>query len=270
MRMLNEPSFYGIKVFNDIDFNTIIPLINWKMYFSAWDLRPSLYTEIHKNLENDSRILLNKIIEKQMLKAAAVIGFFKVQRVEDSLLVLNEVGNEIAKLHFLRQQTPSESGNYLSMADFFNPQKKDFIGIFAATTGLGIEKAKEEFAKENDDYSTIMLGLLADRLVEALVEKLHIDILNSSGIRAAPGYPASPDHTEKATIWKLLEPQKNIGLELTENYVMNPAASECGYFVANPKSFYFKLGKIADDQLEDYAKRKGMSIEYLKKYLIVN
>jgi len=261
------PPFRGLRIFENVDLNSLIPLINWKMYFSAWDLRPSQYTEAHKNLESDSRVLLKEIVDKGLLRAAAVVGFFEVQRVGDSLSVLDKAGGEMLKLHFLRQQKPDENGNYLSMADFFNPKEKDFIGIFACTAGLGANEAQKKFIEKNDDYSGIILGLLADRLAESLAEKLHRDILGGIGIRAAPGYPASPDHTEKATIWKLLEPEKNIGLLLTENYAMKPVASECGYFAANPKSRYFKLGKIGEDQLTDYASRKGMAVEELRKWL---
>jgi 5-methyltetrahydrofolate--homocysteine methyltransferase len=261
------PPFLGLKIFSDVDLNSIISLLDWKMYFCAWDLRPSQYTETHKNLERDSRELLKEIIDKKLLRAAAVAGFFEVQRIGDSLLVFGKDGKEAAKLHFLRQQKASEDGIYLSMADFFNPREKDFIGLFAATAGLGAKEAEQKFIRNNDDYSAIMLGLLADRLAEALTEKLHRDILGGIGIRAAPGYPASPDHTEKTTIWKLLSPEKNIGLSLTENYVMNPTASECGYFAANPKSCYFKLGKIGEDQLKDYALRKGMEVEKISNFL---
>jgi len=260
------PPFLGLKIFGDVDLNSIVPLIDWKMYFCAWDLRPSQYTETHKNLEQDSRLLLKDIISKKLLRAAAVVGFFEVQRIGDSLLVLDEDAKEIAKLHFLRQQKASENGIYLSMADFFNPREKDFIGLFATTAGLGAKEAEQKFIRDNDDYSAIMLELLADRLAEALTEKLHKDILGGVGIRAAPGYPASPDHTEKATIWKLLSPEK-IGISLTENYVMNPTASECGYFSANPGSRYFKLGKIGDDQLADYALRKGMDVKEISSFL---
>jgi 5-methyltetrahydrofolate--homocysteine methyltransferase len=262
------PPFLGLKNFSDVDLNSIAPLIDWRMYFCAWDLRPSQYTETHKNLESDSRALLKEIIDKKLLRGAAVVGFFEVQRMGDSLLIFDKEGCEVAKLHFLRQQKAGENGIYLSMADFFNPKEKDFIGLFAATAGLGADEAKEYFIDKNDDYSAIMLSLLADRLAEALTEKLHRDILGGVGIRAAPGYPASPDHTEKATIWKLLEPEKNTGISLTENYAMSPTASECGYFAANPGSCYFKLGKIGEDQLEDYARRKGMDAGELKKWLI--
>jgi len=265
---MTAPPFWGLRIFENVDLNSMIPLINWKMYFSAWDLRPAQYTEVHKNLESDSRILLKEIVDKELLKAAAIVGFFEVQRIGDSLSVLDKAGSEVLKLHFLRQQKPDENGNFLSMADFFNPKEKDFIGLFACTAGLGASEAEKKFIEKNDDYSAIILGLLADRLAEALAEKLHRDILGGIGIRAAPGYPASPDHTEKAAIWKLLEPEKNIGLSLTENYAMNPVASECGYFAANPKSRYFKLGKIGEDQLVDYASRKGMAVEVLRKWLL--
>lgn len=251
------PPFLGLKVFNDVDLNTLIPLINWRMYFAAWDLRPAQYTEAHKNLENDTRILLKEIVDKKMLKAAAVVGFFNVQRNGDDVYT-----NDVA-LHFLRQQTPP----YLSIADFFHPTQPDFIGLFAATAGLGAKEAEQRFRDNNDDYSAIILGLIADRLAEALTEKLHRDLLNGVGIRAAPGYPASPDHTEKATIWKLLSPEQNIGISLTENYVMNPAASECGYFAAHPQSSYFKVGPVGEDQLADYAMRKGMPVEAIRRYI---
>ena len=257
------PPFFGLKVFEDVDFASLVPLIDWKMYFSAWDLRPSQYSQAHKDLESDSRVLLRRVQEEKLLRAAAVAGFFEVEREEDSLLVLPSG----VKLHFLRQQKANENGVFLSMADFFNPKAKDFIGLFACTAGLGASEAQKKFEKDSDDYSAIMLGLLADRLAEALTEKLHRDLLGGVGIRAAPGYPASPDHTEKATIWKLLEPEKNIGLCLTESYVMNPVASECGYFAAHPKSFYFKIGKTGEDQLADYAKRKGMAVEELRRFV---
>ncbi|MDR1812904.1 MAG: hypothetical protein LBQ87_08765 [Candidatus Fibromonas sp.] len=265
--MVSKPPFLGLKILGDVDLNSVIPLINWRMYFSAWDLRPAQYTEAHKDLEHDSRILLREIVDKKLLRAAAVVGFFEVQRIEDSLSVLDKKGDELAKLHFLRQQKALEGENFLSMADFFNPKEKDFIGLFAATAGLGANEAEKSFREQNDDYSALILGLLADRLAEALAEKLHRDILGGIGIRAAPGYPASPDHTEKAAIWKLLSPEKNIGISLTENYAMNPVASECGYFAAHPKSRYFKVGKIGEDQLADYAKRKGMAAEELRKWI---
>ncbi len=262
--MASKPPFLGLKILSDVDLNSVIPLINWRMYFSAWDLRPAQYTEAHKNLESDSRILLKEIVDKKLLRAAAVVGFFEVQRIQDSVSVLDKDGGELAKLHFLRQQTAAKGEPLLSMADFFNPKEKDFIGLFAATAGLGANETEKKFIDQNDDYSALILGLLADRLAEALAEKLHRDILGGIGIRAAPGYPASPDHTEKATIWKLLSPEKNIGISLTENYAMNPVASECGYFAAHPKSRYFKVGKIGEDQLADYAMRKGMTVEELK------
>jgi 5-methyltetrahydrofolate--homocysteine methyltransferase len=264
------PPFFGVRVFNDMDLESIAPLIDWKMYFAAWDLRPSQYLEAHRDLERDSKILLKELTEKKLIRAASVAGFFEVQRIGDSLSVLGADGREIAKLHFLRQQRASEGGYFLSLADFFNPHGKDFIGLFAATAGLGVEALKRKFSESNDDYSAIMLGLLADRLAEALSEKLHRDLLGAAGIRAAPGYPASPDHTEKSTIWKLLEPEKNIGLHLTENYAMTPAASECGYFAAHPGSRYFKLGAIGEDQLADYAARKGMAVGELKRWLVVS
>ena len=174
--------FLGLKIFNDMDLNSIIPIIDWKMYFKAWDLRPAQYTEAHKNLESDSRALLKDIVEKKMLRASAVVGFFEVQRVGDSLSVLDKGGNELAKLHFLRQQLAVEGSPLLSMADFFNPEKKDFIGLFACTAGLGAQDAQRQFTDSHDDYSAIMLGLLADRLAEALTEKLHRDILGGVGI----------------------------------------------------------------------------------------
>ena len=264
------PPFLGIKIFSDIDLNSIIPLIDWKMYFCAWDLRPSQYSEIHKNLESDTRILLKEIMEKKMLRAAAVVGFFEVQRIGDSLRVLDKEAKEMARLHFLRQQKANENGVCLSLADFFNPKENDFIGLFATTAGLDANKAEKTFEENNDDYSAIIFRLLADRLAEALTENLHRSILGGLGIRAAPGYPASPDHTEKNTIWQLISPDKNIGIALTENYAMNPVASECGYFVAHPQSHYFKLGKIGEDQLEDYALRKGMAATEIKKWLAGN
>jgi len=249
-----------LRIFNDVDLNSIIPLINWRMYFAAWDLRPAQYTEAHKDLEKDTHILLKEIVDKKLLKAAAIVGFFKVQRTGDTLDVF---APQVTQIHFLRQQQPP----YMSIADFFHPTQPDFIGLFAATAGLGATEAKQKFRDKNDDYSAIILGLLADRLAEAFTEKLHRDILGGVGIRAAPGYPASPDHTEKATVWKLLSPEQNIGISLTESYVMNPTASECGYFAAHPQSSYFKVGPIGEDQLADYAMRKGMPVEEIRQHI---
>ncbi|GHV15700.1 hypothetical protein AGMMS49938_14750 [Fibrobacterales bacterium] len=259
------PPFLGIKVFREINIAEIVPLINWKMYFTAWDLQASLYTEEHRKLEEDSRIILKEIVERKLLKANAVAGFFEVRRKEDSLTVLTSGATE--SLHFLRQQTAQEGKPFLSIADFFNPREIDYIGLFAATAGIGADELANEFREKNDDYSAFIVRLLADRLAEALTEKLHRDILGGVGIRAAPGYPACPDHTEKATIWKLLEPEKNAGIFLSENYAMIPVASECGYFILHPQSNYFKIGKIGEDQLQDYAKRKGMNAEELRKWI---
>ena len=204
---------------------------------------------------------------------------------------MKSVEDVIAKLHTIRQEIKKSTGQpNIALSDFIAPREEgvcDYIGMFAITAGIGIEKLIEEYEKEHDDYKVIMVKAIADRLAEAFAELMHEKVRTDlwgygidekltnedlikekyAGIRPAPGYPAQPDHTEKLTIWKLLDVEKKTGISLTENLAMYPAASVCGIFIAHPESKYFTVGKISKEQVEDYASRKGMTIEEAEKWL---
>jgi 5-methyltetrahydrofolate--homocysteine methyltransferase len=261
------PPLFGIYEWPAVKVSTVAPLIDWKMYFSALSLRPSLCTPAHQEVRADSLRLLEAMEGRLGLRA--VYGFWPVERRGDDLAVFSFDAPEkqIATLYFLRQQNAKEGEPCLSVADFFNPHARDRIGLFATTAGLGLEEILDEFRQKNDDYSAILAQLLADRLAEALTESLHRALTGGQGVRMAPGYPASPDHAEKATIWKLLEPDQHIGVSLSETFVMQPVASECGYLVTHPASRYFNIGPIGADQLSDYARRKGQSESEVRKWI---
>ena len=312
------PNFLGTKVFNDYSIEEISSFIDWTPFFISWEMKGS-YPKILKDpirgveaqkLFDEAQSMLKKIIEERWISANAVIGIYPAHSVGDDIEVLDLDGTEVkAKFHTLRQQS-KKSNNIpnVALADFIQPKKNlalsvnenntstnnsnhssdmDFIGAFAVTTGIGMEKWIEKFEKEHDDYSSIMLKALADRLAEAFAELMHAKVrtelwayaTNESlskeeiikekyqGIRPAPGYPAQPDHTEKITIWKLLDVEKNTGITLTEHLAMYPTSSVSGLYFANPNSYYFGLGKITSDQIADYSKRKGMTVEEVEKWL---
>jgi 5-methyltetrahydrofolate--homocysteine methyltransferase len=241
-------------------------------------------------LFNDAQAMLNKIIQENWLTANGVIGLFKANSNGDDIEVYDEGQNVIAKFHTIRQQTqkPDKMPN-IALSDFIAPKglKDDYIGGFAVTTGIGIEKWIEKFEKEHDDYSSIMLKALADRLAEAFAELIHAkirtdwwgyasnenlsaeEIIKESyqGIRPAPGYPAQPDHTEKPTLFKLLNVEQNTGITLTESMAMYPTAAVSGLYLSHQESHYFSVGKIAKDQVIDYANRKGISVEEAERWL---
>ncbi len=234
-------------------------------------------TQRAKELYDDARKLLHEIIEKRLLQARAVYGFWPAHRAGDDIVLPN------ATLHTLRQQQETTTGQNLALADFIAPSG-DFVGGFAVTAGIGVEELVARFQRDHDDYNSIMTKALADRLAEALAEKLHRDVRRAwyapeesltpdelvaekyRGIRPAPGYPASPDHTEKRTLFNLLGAEK-LGIELTESFAMSPAASVSGLYFAHPRSRYFALGKIGRDQIEDYAARKNMPITDVERWL---
>ena len=250
--------------------------------------------EESKKLFNDAQSLLRRIIDEKWLEARAVIGFFPANSInDDDIELYNENENREVKavLHSLRQQRQKAPGqsNY-SLTDFIAPKdsaKEDYIGAFAVTAGIGIEKYVKKFEKDLDDYNAIMLKALADRLAEALAERMHErvrkefwgyaatekldgeDLISEKyqGIRPAPGYPACPEHTEKKTLFEILDAEKNTGMMLTESYSMYPAASVSGWYFSHPESRYFGLGQISKDQVEDYAERKGMNIEEAERWL---
>ncbi len=291
-----KPNFIGTKVFDDYPLEEIAALIDWTPFFISWEMKGS-YPKILKDptrgaeatkLFNDAQQMLQRIIKEKWLTAKAVIGIYPAKANQDDILVFDESNKtQIVTFYTLRQQTlkPSEQKN-IALADFVKPEN-DFIGVFALTTGFGIEKWIEKFEKDHDDYSSIMLKALADRLAEAFAELMHKKVRTEiwgyakdeklsneeiikekyQGIRPAPGYPAQPDHTEKITLWKLLDVEKNTGIVLTESLAMVPTAAVSGLYFADPDSTYFSVGKIEKDQITDYAKRKNMKVEEVERWL---
>ena len=239
--------------------------------------------------------MLKKIIDEKRLTAKSIFGIFPANSVnDDDIEIYDESGNPISKFLTLRQQLKKSDGKeYLALADFIAPKdsrKQDFVGAFCVTTGFGTKELAKIYYDKLDDYNAIMVKALADRLAEAYAEYLHHKIRTEiwgyasdenldneelisekyKGIRPAPGYPACPDHLEKQTIWDLLKVQENIGVELTESLAMFPTASVSGYYFGNPKAKYFGVGKIKEDQLSDYAKRKNIDVELARKWLNPN
>ncbi len=271
----------GVRVLEDVPLDEIAPFIDWAPFFQTWELRgryPQILEEPRaKELFDDAQKLLREIIEKRLLKARAVYAIWPAQREGDDILVPG------ARFHTLRQQQETTTGENLALADFVAPSG-DFIGGFAVTAGIGVEELVAHFQKDHDDYNSIMTKALADRLAEALAEKLHRDVRREwyakdeqlthdelvaekyRGIRPAPGYPACPDHTEKGTLFALLGAEK-LGIHLTESFAMMPAAAVSGFYFAHPQSRYFAVGKIGKDQVEDYAKRKGMTLAEAERWL---
>jgi 5-methyltetrahydrofolate--homocysteine methyltransferase len=287
------PSFLGTKVFDDYSIEELSKYIDWTPFFSTWQLKgrfPQIFNdsfvgEEAKKLYDDAQAMLQDIIKGGWLKAKGVIGFYPASSKEDDVEIL--VNDEKVMLHNLRQQNKKGAGlpNFC-LSDFISP-KEDFIGAFAVTAGIGIEEHLKRFEAEHDDYKSIMLKALADRLAEAFAERMHERVRKEFwaynceeklsneelidekylGIRPAPGYPACPDHTEKETLFNVLKAEEKTGMFLTESFAMYPAASVSGWYFAHPLSTYFGLGKIAEDQVLDYAIRKGMDKESVEKWL---
>lgn len=297
--VINQPKFLGNHVFEDFDLNELVPYIDWTPFFHTWELKGS-YPKIFDNktigqeaqkLFDDAQKLLSKIVNKKLLKAKGVIGFYPANSIEDDILLEANNGKSLVTIHTLRQQTKKAANEpYYALADFIAPKEtgiQDYFGGFAVTAGIGIEKLIDEFEKNHDDYNAIMVKALADRLAEAFAEKMHELVRKNYwayaneeklsneelikekyiGIRPAPGYPACPDHTEKRTLFDLLEAEKNTGMKLTESFAMYPAASVSGFYFAHPQATYFGLGRINKDQVADYAKRKKTTIEEIEKWL---
>ena len=280
----SPPPFTGVRVLEDVPLAELEPLIDWTPFFQTWELRgryPQILDEPRaKELYDDALELLREIVGKRLLKARAVYGIWPAKRDGDDVIVPG------ATFHTLRQQQETTTGQNLALADFVAPSG-DYVGGFAVTAGIGVDELVARFQKDHDDYNSIMTKALADRLAEALAEKLHRDLrrewyakdetLTSEeliaekyrGIRPAPGYPACPDHTEKRTLFALLDAE-NLGMHLTESYAMTPAASVSGMYFAHPQAKYFSVGKIGRDQVEDYARRKGMDVSEVERWLSPN
>lgn len=295
------PKQPGITALDDYPLEKLVPYIDWTPFFHSWEMKgsyPKILNDAERGTEaqklfNDAQQMLKKLIEEKWLRARGVIGLWPANASGDDITVYtDETRTEAAaKFHSIRQQTrkPAAQAN-VALADFVAPAasgKKDYIGGFAVTTGIGIDAKVAEFEAQHDDYSAIMLKALADRLAEAFAEHLHERVRKEfwgyapaeqfsneeligeaySGIRPAPGYPAQPDHTEKLTLFSLLNAEENSGITLTESLAMLPTAAVSGLYIAHPESHYFGVGKIRKDQVEDYAKRKGWSIEEAERWL---
>jgi 5-methyltetrahydrofolate--homocysteine methyltransferase len=294
------PKFTGTRVFENYPLEELVPYIDWTPFFQTWELRGS-YPRIledkvvgdeARKLFDDAKALLKRIVDNKLLTAKAVIGFWPAQTVGDDI-VLDVEGKEVV-IHTLRQQAEKTDGNpYYALSDFIAGKETgvpDYFGGFALTTGIGCDELVAEFEANYDDYNSIMAKALADRLAEAFAERMHElvrkdywgyaseehlsneDLIKEEyeGIRPAPGYPACPEHTEKGTLFALLDAENKIGLHLTESYAMYPTAAVSGFYFAHPQSKYFGLGKITKDQIEDYALRKDMSIEEAERWLSPN
>ena len=300
-----RPRFTGTKVFDNISLDTLRSYIDWMPFFNAWEFHgkfPQILSDetvgdAARSLFSDASVMLDKIIKENWLQARAVIGFFPANSVDhDDILVYGDEArkDEIIRLCHLRQQRGKPDGHAQNcLADYIAPADcgaEDYIGGFAVTAGIGIDEHVKRFEADKDDYSSIILKALADRLAEALAEYMHETVRQDHwgydrkeslsneqliaeeyrGIRPAPGYPACPDHTEKGRLWELLDAENSIGLQLTDSYAMFPTAAVSGFYYSHPDSKYFSVGKIARDQVESFAERKGMTIDEAERWLAPN
>lgn len=300
---IKGPAFLGNKVLENFPLKQLIPYIDWTFFFHQWDI-PGRYPKIFddpvkgdeaKKLYDDAQKMLERIVQKNMLKANAVFGFYPANSDADDICLYDTQGKtEWSRFCLLRnQRIKTDNTANLCLSDFIMPKeenRKDYIGLFAVTAGLGAEKWVKEFKDAGNDYDVIMLKILADRLAEAFAELLHEkvrreywgyaaneklsndDILHERyrGIRPALGYPSLPDHTLKKTLFEVLDAEKNAGIELTESFMMVPQAAVCGLYIAHPESKYFDVQKISQGQVQDYAVRCNISIEEAEKRLSQN
>lgn len=297
-----KPNFIGVKQI-ELDLKELLPYIDWTPFFRSWELHgkyPKILTdevvgEAATKLFEEATQMLNQIIKQKWLTAKGILGIFPANQVnDDDIQLYSESGEELEKFLTLRQQSQKTKGApNIALADFIAPKdsgQQDYMGAFCVSTGFGVDEISEKFVKNLDDYNSIMIKALADRLAEAFAEYLHKKVRTEiwgydqseqltneelikesyKGIRPAPGYPACPDHLEKRTIWSLLKVEERIGVKLTDSLAMWPASSVSGYYFANPKSRYFGLGKIKEDQVADYAKRRGIPVEEAAKWLSPN
>ena len=294
-----EPSFTGDRVFDPVPLEEIVPYIDWTPLFHAWELK-GIYPQIldrpevgprARELFDDAQELLAEIVREKWLTARAVIGFFPANSVGDDIEVYGDGSRSrlLGVFHTLRQQGVRPEGEHnFALADFIAPEasgRRDYLGLFAVTAGIGAEELAAKFASQQDDYNAIMSKALADRLAEALAERMHLrarqywgfgedeqlscqELIREKyrGIRPAPGYPACPDHTEKHLLFSLLQAER-LGMQLTENLAMHPAASVSGFYFSHPASRYFAVGKIGRDQAIDYHRRKGMELKEVERWL---
>jgi 5-methyltetrahydrofolate--homocysteine methyltransferase len=296
-----KPTFTGTRIFRTYDVAELVPYIDWTPFFQTWELRgrfPAILDdpeqgEAARQLYEDARAMLAQIVRDRWFDPKAVIGFWPANAEGDDIRLYTGESrqDELATFFTLRQQLRHREGRaHLALADFVAPRtsgKSDYLGGFVVTAGAKEEEIATRFAKANDDYRSILVKALADRIAEALAERMHErvrrefwayapdenltndDLVSGDyrGIRPAPGYPAQPDHTEKATLFRLLEAERRIGVKLTESYAMWPGASVSGLYFSHPEAHYFGVAKIERDQVEDYAARKGMNIADTERWL---
>jgi 5-methyltetrahydrofolate--homocysteine methyltransferase len=298
-----SPGFVGTRNLPAFPLNELLPYVDWTPFFHAWELKGTYprilehpdHGKAARDLYAAAQHLLAEIVDKSLLHAFGVYGFFPANSDGDDVIVWEDASRrrELARFHFLRQQAArSDTDPLLSLSDFVAPVESglvDSIGAFAVTTGIGLPALLKKYEADHDDYSAILAKSLADRLVEAFAECLHLrariewgygrderptldDLLHERyrGIRPAPGYPACPDHSEKATLWRLLDVENAASIRLTENFAMHPAASVSGIYFAHPEARYFPVGKIGRDQVEDYARRKGIPVDEAERWLRSN
>ena len=294
------PSFLGRHVLRSFPLNLIVPYIDWSPFFMAWELRgkyPGILSDSQVGIEarklfDDAQKLLRRIVEEKLVTAHAVYGFFPANADGDDIVVFTDEtrSREVLRFVMLRQQWEREGQtSFRSLADYVAPTGSglaDYAGAFALTAGHGLDQLVGRFEGEHDDYSAIMAKALADRLAEGFAELLHErarrewgygaseklskdDLIAEKyrGIRPAAGYPSCPDHTEKGTLWRLLDVEEAAQIGLTENYAMGPAASVSGWYFAHPAARYFAVDFLTRDQVEDYARRKGMSVQEIERWL---
>jgi 5-methyltetrahydrofolate--homocysteine methyltransferase len=298
-----KPSFLGAKAFTDYPLAELVPYIDWTPFFQTWELA-GRYPAILKDnkvgaeaqkLFNDAQDMLKRLVAEKWVRASGVVGFWPANSAGDDITLFTDETrkHELATLYTLRQQIARDPGRdraHTALADFVAPKETglaDYVGGFAVTTGLGEEEAIAKHVKATDDYSRILAKALCDRLAEAFAERMHARVRRElwgyapdeklsnddmilekyRGIRPAPGYPAQPDHTEKGTLWRIMDVEKAAGIELTESYAMWPGAAVSGIYLAHPESHYFGVGKVERDQVEDYAARKGWTIAETERWL---
>ncbi|HEY4203662.1 MAG TPA: methionine synthase, partial [Xanthobacteraceae bacterium] len=296
-----KPAFLGTKVFTDYPLEDLVEVIDWTPFFQTWELSgrfPAILDdkvvgETARSLYDDARKMLDRIVKEKWFRASATIGFWPANSVGDDVAVYSDESRttQIATYHTLRQQLEKREGRHnAALSDFIAPKDSgiaDYIGGFVVTAGLGEDAIATRFKNANDDYSSILVKALADRLAEAFAERMHQRVRKEfwgyapdetltndqlimedyDGIRPAPGYPAQPDHTEKATLFKLLDATRATGVELTESFAMWPGSSVSGLYYSHPESYYFGVGKIERDQVEEYATRKGRPVEEMERWL---
>jgi len=296
-----KPSFFGTRSFQNYPLAELAACIDWTPFFQTWELSgrfPAILDDpksgkVARALYNDARAMLERIVKENWFTASAVIGFWPANTIGDDIAVYSDDtrATQIATFHTLRQQLEKREGrSNVALSDFLAPRDTgvpDYIGGFAVTAGLGEDAIADRYKKANDDYSSILVKALADRLAEAFAERMHQRVRTEfwgyapdealsnddlifekyDGIRPAPGYPAQPDHTEKATLFRLLDAERAAGVKLTESYAMWPGSSVSGLYLSHPESFYFGVGKIERDQVEDYAARKGVDVGEMERWL---